>query len=89
MYDLVGKITIPKPIKSNGFDDLPKASFLRPLTDITGVWKDNCTCTDECMYREVDGLAYLSNINKIAWSLRDWYNVSVMIKILWDGVILT
>ena len=72
----MGEISIPKPIKSNGFDDLPKASVLRPLTDITGGWKDNCTYTDECMYREVDGLAYLSNVNKIAWNLRDWYNVS-------------
>jgi hypothetical protein len=74
--DLVGEITIPEPARSNDFDDLPKASVLQPLTDITGGWKDNCTYNDDCMYREVDGLEYLPNINKIVWNLRDWYNVA-------------
>ncbi|MFQ6094430.1 MAG: DNRLRE domain-containing protein, partial [bacterium] len=75
-YDLVGEITIPAPVIADDFDDLPKASVLQSLTDITGGWKDNCTYTDDCIYREVDGLEYLPNINKIAWNLRDWYNVT-------------
>ncbi len=79
-YDLVGEITIPEPVTSDNFDDLPEASVLRALTDITGGWKDNCTYNDDCMYREVDGLEYLPNAahggNKIVWNLRDWYNVA-------------
>ena len=49
---------------------------MRYLTDITGGWKNNCTYNDDCVYRELDGLAYLSEANKIAWNLRDWYNVT-------------
>ncbi len=75
-YDLVGEITIPEPVIADSFDELPKASVLQPLTDITGGWKDNCTYADDCVYREVDGLEYLHNINKIAWNLRDWYNTA-------------
>lgn len=74
--DLVGEITIPEPVISDNFDDLPKASILGPLADITKGWIDNCTYNDDCIYREVDGLAYLPNTNKIAWNLRDWYNVT-------------
>jgi hypothetical protein len=75
-YDLVGEITIPEPVIADDFDDLPQASVLRALTDITEGWKDNCTYNDDCIYREVDGLGYLPNINKIVWNLRDWYNVA-------------
>ncbi len=74
--DLVGEITIPEPVVSGSFDDLPKASVLQSLADITGGWKDNCMYNDDCMYREVDGLEYLPNVNKIVWNLRDWYNVA-------------
>ncbi|OQY06271.1 MAG: hypothetical protein B6I22_05795 [Desulfobacteraceae bacterium 4572_123] len=41
--DLVGEMTIPIPVKSHSFGDLPKAAVLRPLTDITGGLKDDCT----------------------------------------------
>jgi hypothetical protein len=75
-YDLVGEIAIPEPVISDDFDDLPKASVLRALTDITEGWKDNCTYNDDCLYREVDGLEVLPNINKIVWNLRDWYNAA-------------
>jgi hypothetical protein len=74
--DLVGEITIPEPVVSDRFGDLPTASVLQPLTDITDGWKDNCTHDQGCIYREVDGLAYLPTIDKIAWNLRDWYNVA-------------
>jgi hypothetical protein len=74
--DLVGEMTIPEPAISGNFDDLPKASILQPLTDITGGWKDNCTYNDDCIYREVDGLEYLPNVDKIVWNLRDWYNTA-------------
>jgi len=87
--DLVGEITIPGPVKSNSFDDLPRASVLRPLTDITGGLKDDGTYIEGCQYREVDGLAYLPNIHKIAWNLRDWIMFPAMIRTLWDGAILT
>ena len=73
--DLVGELSIPRPVRSSRFEDLPKASVLKPLTDITGGLKDHCTYNDDCEYREVDGLEYLPDIHKIAWNLRDWYNV--------------
>jgi len=75
-HDLVGEITIPKPVISDDFAELPKASVLRPLADITGGWKDTCTYNHDCIYREVDGLAYVSNVDRVAWNLRDWYNVA-------------
>jgi len=74
--DFVGEITIPEPVISPNFNDLPKASALRVLTDITGGWKDNCTYATGCIYREVDGLEYLPNVDKIVWNLKDWYNVA-------------
>jgi hypothetical protein len=74
--DLVGEIIIPEPVISGNFDDLTKASVLQPLTDTTEGWISDCTYAGDCIYREVDGLEYLPNINKIAWNLRDWYNVT-------------
>ena len=74
-YDLVGEISIPAPVISTNFAALPRAAALRSPTDITGGWKDNCTYNDDCEYREVDGLAYLPNVDKVAWNLNDWYNV--------------
>jgi hypothetical protein len=75
-FDLVGEMTIPQPLISEGFGDLPAASLLQDLTDITGGWKDNCTYAAGCMYRELDGLEYLPNVEKIVWNLRDWYNTA-------------
>lgn len=72
----VGEISIPAPVKGEAIGTLPKAQVLQTPEDITGGWKDNCTSYPECIYRELDGLAYLPNINKIAWNLRDWYNVT-------------
>lgn len=72
----VGEIAIPAPVKGSIITDLPKARILQPPGDITDGWKDNCTSYPECIYRELDGLAYLPDINKIAWNLRDWYNVT-------------
>jgi hypothetical protein len=46
------------------------------LTDITGGWKDDCTYTEDCIYRNLDGLEYLPNIDKITWNLRNWYNAA-------------
>lgn len=77
--DLVGEISIPAPVVATDITALPTASVLRSLTDITGGWKDNCTYAADCIYREVDGLAYLPNVGtsaKIAWNLRDWYNTT-------------
>jgi hypothetical protein len=74
--DLVAEISIPEPVIASNFEDLPQASALQPLTDITGGWKDNCTFAPDCIYRNVDGLAYLPNVDKVAWNLRDWYNTA-------------
>jgi hypothetical protein len=72
----VGEISIPSPVISSSVNDLPRAEIRQAPADITGGWKDNCTFDPECIYRELDGLAYLPNINKMAWNLRDWYNVA-------------
>jgi hypothetical protein len=74
--DLVGEISIPEPVISSNFNELPEALMLKSLQDITGGWIANCTYTGDCEYREVDGLVYLDNVEKIAWNLRDWYNVA-------------
>jgi len=73
---LVGEISIPAPVITKDFAALPRARVLRPLADITGGWRDNCTYEPGCEYIEVAGLAYLDNVDKIAWNLRDWYNVA-------------
>jgi hypothetical protein len=74
--DLVGEMSIPKPVISDDFGDLARAPVLQPLADITGGRKDNCTYCDDCIYREVDGLEYLPNLDKIVWNLRNWYNAA-------------
>ncbi len=74
--DMVGEISIPAPVIEDNVADLPKAEVLQPLTDITEGWKDNCTYNADCLYRDIDGLSYLPEINKIAWNLNDWYNVA-------------
>jgi hypothetical protein len=73
---LVGEISIPEPVIARTFDSLPRAAVLRHLADITGGRKDTCTYCEGCEYRNVDGLEYLPNINKIVWNLKDWFNVS-------------
>ena len=73
---LVGEITIPAPVITKDFEALPRATVLQPLADITGGWRDNCTAEPGCEYVEVAGLAYLDNVDKIAWNLRDWYNAA-------------
>ncbi|QTA91864.1 hypothetical protein [Desulfonema magnum] len=73
---LVGEISIPEPVMSDDFNALPKASVLQSPMDITGGLINNCTYCEDCEYRNVDGLEYLPNINKIVWNLRDWYNVT-------------
>jgi len=75
-FDLAGEMDIPEPVIADSFGDLPTASALQSLSDITGAWKDNCTYAAECQYRDLDGLAYLPNVDRIAWNVRDWYNVA-------------
>ncbi len=74
--DLVGEIDIPAPVSADNFASLPTARVLQSLTDITGGIKDNCTYNEECIYRDMDGLAYLPSIDKVIWNLNDWYNTS-------------
>lgn len=77
----VGELSIPAPATSADFEALPRAAVLRAQSDITGGKIGQCAYTDEsgaaqeCEYREVAGLAYLVGAGKIAWNLRDWYNV--------------
>lgn len=71
-----GEISIPAPAKAEVIIDLPRAEVLQAPADITGGWKDNCTFHPECIYRELDGLVHLPGIDKIAWNVRDWYNVA-------------
>lgn len=72
----VGEISIPTPITAADYATLPQAAVLQPLSDITGGWLNNCTYAPECIYREVAGLEWLPQNGKLAWNLRDWYNVT-------------
>jgi len=69
---LVGEIAIPTPITTTDYNALTKGNVLQALADITGGWKDNCTYHADCIYRELSGLAFLPNVNRIVWNLRDW-----------------
>ncbi len=76
--DLVGEMSIPAPVVTSDFSSLPQATVLRSLTDVTeGLLGAVCSAcgTCECATWEVDGLEYLPGKEKIAWNLRDWYNV--------------
>mgnify|MGYP001123021462 CR=1 FL=1 len=75
-FDLVGEISIPQPLISANFDALPRASVLQRPADITGGWIDNCTYAEDCIYRNVDGLEHLPNVDKVVWNLRNWYNAA-------------
>jgi hypothetical protein len=75
----VAEVTIPAPIITTDLTALPLAQLLRRPTDITGGWRDNCTYAAGCQYRDIGGLAYLpAPINRLAWSLLDWYNVEAI-----------
>ncbi|MEA2061582.1 MAG: hypothetical protein U9P10_13970 [Thermodesulfobacteriota bacterium] len=74
--DYAGEISIPAPAAAQSIADLPRARVLQAPADITGGWKDNCSFHPDCLYRELDGLVYLPNINKMAWNLRDWFNTA-------------
>lgn len=74
-YQQVGEITIPAPVVTTSFAALPQAIVVQAAGDITGGWLNHCTYIEGCEYREVAGLAYLANLDKLAWNLRDWYNV--------------
>lgn len=73
---LVAEISIPTPLITDDYASLPVAAVLQPLADITGGWLNNCTFAPDCIYREVAGLAYLPQNDKIAWNVRDWYNAT-------------
>ena len=76
--DEVGEISIPAPVISDSFSALAAAEQLQPLADVTdGLLDATCTaCAScDCAQWEVDGLLYLANVNRLAWVIRDWYNV--------------
>jgi hypothetical protein len=72
---LVGEMSIPAPAISSSFGGLPTAVEEKSLADITDGWIDDCRYDPWCEYREVAGLEHLPQNGKIAWNLRDWYNV--------------
>lgn len=78
---LVGEIGIPAPLVGAGsgeaaFNSLPSATVLRAPADPTGGWSDNCTHDPECQYRDIGGLAWLPEQQRLAWNLLDWYNAA-------------
>lgn len=83
-YDLVGEITIPAPVITDDILLLPEAAVLRPTVDITGgllqgqVCASCSTCeTDglgQCTNFDVGGLEYLAGVDRVAWTVFDWYN---------------
>lgn len=76
-FDLVGEISIPPPVASHDFASLPRATVLQDLRDVTnGLLAITChACTScDCATWNVDGLAYLPAVDRLAWNLHDWYN---------------
>lgn len=83
-YDLVGEITIPAPVIADDVLVLPAASELRAAVDITGgmlqgvVCASCVTCEKDihglCTNFDVGGLEYLAGVDRVAWTVFDWYN---------------
>jgi hypothetical protein len=70
----VGEITIPEPVISDDFDDLPKASVLRALADITEGWKaanevldQECATLGAAAYDQDRGLIYVTEQGAGPW----------------------
>lgn len=75
--DLVGELSIPSPVVTDSFDELPRAVELQPLQDVTdGLLAAACAACPscECDTWDVDGLEVLPDLGRLAWNLRDWYN---------------
>jgi len=75
--DMVGEISIPAPVSTSSFDALPRAAELQPLADITdGLLTATCTAcpTCDCASFDVGGLQHLDNVDRVSWTIFDWYN---------------
>ncbi|MCD4749331.1 MAG: hypothetical protein K8R59_08150 [Thermoanaerobaculales bacterium] len=75
--DTVGEINIPPPIVTDDFNELTRAGILQPVIDLTdGLLTATCVAcsTCDCDNWDMGGLQYLENIDRVAWTIYDWYN---------------
>lgn len=74
----MGEITIPVPVITDNFTDLHRAEILQPPVDTTGgLMATTCAAcsTCDCADWDIGGLEFLSGIDRLAWTIYDWYNV--------------
>lgn len=79
--DTVGEITIPAPIISSEFDLLERAGVLQGGVDLTGgLLTATCTACGscDCASWDMGGLQVLENVDRLAWTIFDWYNVGAV-----------
>jgi len=77
--DLVGEISIPAPVTGGDFSALTRATILQAPADITGgLLASTCTaCSScDCVDWDIGGLDVLEDIDRVAWTIYDWYNVA-------------
>ena len=75
--DTVGEITIPTPTITDDFSLLARAGILQGVTDLTGgLLAAACTaCSScDCAAWDMGGLQVLENVDRLAWTIFDWYN---------------
>ena len=76
--DRVGEIGIPVPLITGDFSELRRAEILQAPVDPTGgLMAMTCaSCsTCDCVDWDIGGLEYLENVDRVVWTIYDWYNV--------------
>lgn len=73
--DLVAEISIPQPVISRSMDELPVASVLQPLSDITAGIREYMTQGSSEPF-QIGGLCVVGD--RIHWTLYKYYNVQTV-----------
>lgn len=79
--DTVGEISIPQPIVSDDFNALHRATIQQPPVDLTnGLLTATCTACPscDCASWDMGGMQYLEGVDRIAWTIYDWYNAGAV-----------
>ena len=76
--DTIGEIAVPAPLVTDDFSQLIRAEILQPVSDLTGgLLATTCAAcsTCDCANWDMGGLQYLEEVDRLAWTIFDWYNV--------------
>ena len=73
--DLVAEISIPQPVISRSMDELPVASVLQPLSDITAGIREHMTQGSSEPF-QIGGLCVVGD--RMHWTLYKYYNVQTV-----------